>query len=191
MAQENNNQNTQELSHEIDIRRGKIEKLKAEGKIPYAEKFDRTHRIAEARTLAEGTTVSVCGRMTFRRIMGKLSFFVIQDIEGKIQVSIGRNEMDEETYTFYKQMVDVGDFVGVTGELYITHTGEVTVRTREFKLLSKAMLPLPEKFHGLSNIEQRYRERYMDLVSNEESRTVFFSAFYVFGLTAAKKYDKI
>ena len=173
MAQENNNQNTQELSHEIDIRRGKIEKLKAEGKIPYAEKFDRTHKICEARNLPEGTTVSVCGRMTFRRIMGKLSFFVIQDIEGKIQVSIGRNEMDEETYTFYKQMVDVGDFVGVTGELYVTHTGEVTVRTREFSLLSKAMLPLPEKFHGLSNIEQRYRERYMDLVSNEESRTVF------------------
>ncbi len=173
MAQENNNQNTQELSHEIDIRRGKIEKLKAEGKIPYAEKFDRTHKICEARNLPEGTTVSVCGRMTFRRIMGKLSFFVIQDIEGKIQVSIGRNEMDEETYTFYKQMVDVGDFVGVTGELYVTHTGEVTVRTREFALLSKAMLPLPEKFHGLSNIEQRYRERYMDLVSNEESRTVF------------------
>ncbi len=165
--------NNQELSHEIDIRRNKIATLKSQGVIPYAEKFVRTHKIIEARTLSEGEKVSVCGRMTFRRIMGKLSFFVIEDIEGKIQVSISRNEIDEEKYAFYKSMVDVGDFVGVSGEIYLTHTGEITVRAHSFDLLSKAMLPLPEKFHGLSNLEQRYRERYMDLVSNPESREVF------------------
>lgn len=167
--------NTQELSREIDIRKNKIKTLKAQGINPYAEKFERTHRIHEARLLPEGTQVAVCGRMTFRRIMGKLSFMVIEDIEGKIQVSLSRNELDEEKYTFYKQMIDIGDFVGIVGEIYVTHTGEVTVRTHDFKLLSKAMLPLPEKFHGLSDIETRYRQRYLDLISNEKTRKVFLT----------------
>ena len=125
--------------------------------------------------MEDGQKVSVCGRITFRRIMGKLSFFAIEDINARLQISIGRNEIDEETYAFFKSMVDTGDFVGVTGELYTTHTGEKTVRTLEFKLLSKAILPLPEKFHGLANQDQRYRERCMDLVSNEESRKVFLA----------------
>ena len=173
MDTQNTVKTEQELSHEIDIRKNKIETLKKEGKIPYAEKFDRTHTIEDARTLPEGSKVSVCGRMTFRRIMGKLSFCVIEDIKAKIQISVGRNEVDEEAYAFYKSMIDIGDFIGITGEIYTTHTGEITVRTHKLELLSKAMLPLPEKFHGLSNLEQRYRERYMDLVSNEESRQVF------------------
>lgn len=173
MDTQNNVKTEQELSHEIDIRKDKIKKLKEQGIIVYADKFDRTHTILEARSLSDGSKVSVCGRMTFRRIMGKLSFCVIEDINAKIQISVGRNEIDEEQYAFYKTMIDIGDFIGVSGEIYHTHTGEVTVRTHSFKLLSKAMLPLPEKYHGLTNIEQRYRERYMDLVSNEESRQVF------------------
>ena len=164
---------TQNLSSEIDIRKDKIRRLKEQNSIPYKEKFNRTCTLLEAKQMADGEKVSVCGRITFRRIMGKLSFFAIEDINAKLQISIGRNEIDEETYAFFKTMVDIGDFIGVTGELYTTHTGEKTVRTQEYSLLSKAMLPLPEKFHGLSNLDQRYRERCMDLVSNEESRKVF------------------
>jgi len=165
----------QNLSSEIDIRKEKVKKLKEQGVIPYVEKFDRTCTLKEAKTMEDGQKVSVCGRITFRRIMGKLSFFAIEDINARLQISIGRNEIDEETYAFFKSMVDTGDFVGVSGELYTTHTGEKTVRTLEFKLLSKAILPLPEKFHGLANQDQRYRERCMDLVSNEESRKVFLA----------------
>ncbi len=163
----------QNLSSEIDIRREKIKKLKEQGVIPYKEKFDRTCTLKQAKSMDDGSKVSVCGRITFRRIMGKLSFFAIEDINAKLQISIGRNEIDEEKYAFFKTMVDIGDFIGVKGELYTTHTGEKTVRTSEFELLSKAILPLPEKFHGLANQDQRYRERCMDLVSNEESRQVF------------------
>ena len=165
--------NTQNLSSEIDIRKEKVSKLKQQGVIPYVEKFDRTCTLKQAKKLEDGNQVRVAGRITFRRIMGKLSFFAIEDIEAKLQISIGRNEIDEEKYAFFKTMVDTGDFIGVSGELYTTHTGEKTVRTHEFVLLSKAVLPLPEKFHGLANQDQRYRERCMDLVSNEESRKVF------------------
>ena len=165
----------QNLSSEIDIRKEKVKKLKEQGVIPYIEKFDRTCTLKDAKEMEDGKNVSVCGRITFRRIMGKLSFFAIEDINARLQVSISRNEIDEETYAFFKSMVDTGDFVGVRGELYTTHTGEKTVRTHEFQLLSKAILPLPEKFHGLANQDQRYRERCMDLVSNEESRKVFLA----------------
>ena len=163
----------QNLSSEIDIRKEKIKKLKEQGIIVYAQKFDRTHTLIEAKNLEDGKKVKVCGRITFRRIMGKLSFFAIEDINARLQVSISRNEVSEANYSFFKQMIDIGDFIGVEGELYTTHTGEKTVRTHNFVLLSKAILPLPEKFHGLTNLDQRYRERCMDLVSNEESRNVF------------------
>ncbi len=166
-------QNIQNLSSEIDIRKQKVENLKNQGITPYVEKFDRTCTLKEARQLEDGNKVKVCGRITFRRIMGKLSFFAIEDIEAKLQVSIGRNEIDEEKYAFFKTMVDTGDFIGVEGELYTTHTGEKTVRTANFVLLSKAVMPLPEKFHGLTNKDQIYRERCMDLVTNEESRSIF------------------
>ena len=165
--------NIQELSREIDIRRDKIKRLKEQGVLPYVDKFTRTHTIEEAREVEVGKKVTICGRMTARRIFGKFGFCSIEDINAKIQVSVGRNEINEEDYAFYKQMIDIGDFIGVTGEIYITETGEKTVRSAEIKLLSKAMLPLPEKFHGLVDLDQRYRERCMDLVSNKESRTVF------------------
>jgi len=163
------------LSSEEDIRKEKVRKLKEEKVVVYAEKFDRTHTLLEAKSLNDGEKVRVCGRITFRRIMGKLSFFAIEDLCAKLQVSIGRNEVDEEKYAFFKTMIDTGDFIGVEGELYTTHTGERTVRTASFELLSKAISPLPEKFHGLTNLDQRYRERAMDLVSNDESKRVFLA----------------
>ena len=160
------------LSSEVDIRRAKIEFLKENGVIPYVDKFEKTNSILEARSLPEGSKVKLAGRVIFRRIMGKFGFLRIQDIEASIQVSVGRNEIDEESYEFYKKLVDIGDFVGITGEIYTTQTGEITVRAFKVDLLTKAMRPLPEKFHGLTDQEQKYRQRYLDLISNEESRKV-------------------
>jgi len=164
---------TQNLSSEIDVRRNKIEQLKASGEIPYKEKFERTHTIEEARKLPLGSKVRICGRMTFRRVMGKFGFMKIADIMSSIQVSVGINELNEEAYTFYKKMIDIADFVGVEGELYQTQTGELTVKAYSVELLSKALRPLPEKFHGLTDMEAKYRQRYLDLISNEEAREVF------------------
>jgi lysyl-tRNA synthetase class 2 len=164
---------TQNLSSEIDVRRNKIEQLLAQGEIPYKEKFDRTHTIEEARNLPLGTRVRICGRMTFRRVMGKFGFMKIADIMSSIQVSVGINELNEEAYTFYKKMIDIADFVGVEGELYQTQTGELTVKAYSVELLSKALRPLPEKFHGLTDQEAKYRQRYLDLITNEQAREVF------------------
>jgi len=163
----------QNLYKEVDIRANKIKELKEMGINPYADKFDVTHTIAEARTLEMGSRVRVAGRIIFKRTFGKFMFIQISDIHGKIQVSLSVNEIPEDKFKFFKDYVDNADFVGVEGELYTTQTGEVTVKTYEYKLLSKAMLPLPEKFHGLTNIETRYRQRYLDLVMNESARQVF------------------
>lgn len=163
----------QELSKESDIRLHKINTLKGMGINPYAPKFDATHSISQARSMPEGTVVSVGGRMTFRRIFGKLSFLQIADIHDKLQVSVAINYVGEEQYKFFKDFIDIGDYVGFTGELYYTQTGEYTVRATEVKLLSKAMYPLPEKFHGLTDIEARYRQRYLDLISNDETKKIF------------------
>lgn len=161
------------LSSETDIRREKINILKKQGINPYKEKFERTHTIKEARTLALGEKTKVAGRIIFKRVMGKFSFIQIRDIREKIQVSVSVNELGEEQYEFYKKMIDIGDFVGVEGELYETKTGELTVKAEKLKLLSKTLRPLPEKFHGLVDTEAKYRQRYLDLISNEEARRVF------------------
>ena len=161
-----------DLFKEEDIRREKINSLKGVGINPYAPKFDVTHTITEARSAEQGSMISVAGRMIFKRVMGKLAFLQIQDVFNRIQVSIGRNEIDEEKFAFFKNNIDTGDYIGITGELYTTHTGEITVRAHDFKLLSKALKQLPEKFHGLTDIDARYRQRYLDLISNENCRKV-------------------
>ena len=170
-------QNIQTLSKETDIRRAKIEELKNQGINPYAERFERTHKIVEARKLEMGTKVKLCGRMTSRRIMGKFLFANIEDVEAKIQISMSFNDLGEEQYKFFKQYVDIADFIGVEGELYETQTGEVTVKCFSFKLLSKALNPLPEKWHGLTDVESKYRQRYLDLITNPETREVFLGRF--------------
>ena len=166
-------QEEQNLYKEVDIRANKIKTLKEQGVIPYVSKYDITHTLEEARNLPMGTKVRIAGRMTFRRTFGKFMFIQLSDIYAKIQVSLSVNEIDEEKYKFFKDFVDIADFVGVEGELYTTQTGEITVKTYSYTLLSKAMLPLPEKFHGLTDIETRYRQRYLDMVMNENTRKVF------------------
>ncbi len=163
----------EQLSSEIDVRRNKIETLKNQGVVVYKDKFDRTHTIHDARNLSDGEKVRVCGRMVFRRVMGKFGFMQIRDIEDKIQVSVGINELNDSEYDFYKKMIDIGDFVGVEGEIYHTQTGEITVKAHSVTLLSKALRPLPEKFHGLVDQEAKYRQRYLDLISNDQTRQVF------------------
>ena len=160
------------LYKEVDIRANKIKELKEMGINPYAEKFEETHTISRARALGEGEKVSVAGRITFRRTFGKFMFIQISDIFDKIQVSLSVNEIEQDKFKFFKDYVDIGDYVGITGEMYVTQTGEITVKTYDYKILSKAVNPLPEKYHGLTDIEARYRQRYLDLVSNEESRKV-------------------
>ena len=164
----------QNLSNEVDIRREKILKLREMGQIPYKAKYERTDTIAEAREKV-GQHVKIAGRIIFKRVMGKFGFIQIRDIQAKIQVSVGRNELSEEDYDFYKKMIDIGDFVGVEGEVYLTQTGEVTVRCEKITLLSKTLRPLPEKFHGLTDTETKYRQRYLDLIMNEDTRKVMLT----------------
>ena len=174
MELENQQVDMQDLYKEADIRKHKINTLINKGEIVYKERFERTHKIVDAVKLNAGERVSVAGRVIARRIFGKFMFIKIQDVEARIQISLSVNEIDLPKYEFFKDMVDLGDFVGATGELYYTKTEELTVRAENYELLSKAMYPLPEKFHGLSDTEAKYRQRYLDLISNENTRKVLY-----------------
>ena len=155
------------------VRREKLEKIK-EYCNPYPEKYEVTNSIKEAREFVDGTeNVKIAGRIIFMRKMGKLSFLRIRDIEASIQVSMQLDLVGEEAYKFMKTSIDVGDFIGVKGEIVTTQTGEKTLRTHEFEFLGKALKPLPEKFHGLSDQELKYRNRYVDLIMNEDARERF------------------
>lgn len=160
-------------SEQEQVRREKIAQIK---KItnPYPEKYEINYEIKDAALLSDGTkNVRVAGRIVLMRKMGKLSFLTIQDIEGKIQVSIKQDIVGEEKNNQFKELYDLGDFIGVEGEIFTTKTGEKTIRADEFTFLGKALKPLPEKFHGLTDIEMIYRNRYVDLITNEESRNIF------------------
>ena len=163
----------------------RINKLEEIRKVcnPYPDKFNTTHTLKEAATLEDGTkNVSVAGRIVFARKMGKLSFVKIRDIEKAFQLELKIDLLGEEKYEFFKKMVDGGDFIGATGEIFTTQTGEKTLRVEDFKFLGKALRPLPEKFHGLTDTEMKYRQRYVDLIMNEDSRNLFLgrSKFYYF-----------
>ena len=162
-----------ELSEQEIVRREKVEEIRKVCN-PYPERFEITHRLHEAANIPDGELgVRVAGRIVFMRKMGKLSFLRLRDLEGSLQVSIKIDLVGEEKYNFFKSMIDVGDFIGVVGEMFTTQTGEKTLRADDFTFLGKALKPLPEKFHGLTDIEDKYRERYVDLISNEDSRRVF------------------
>ena len=172
----------QDLNEILRIRRDKLSKLIEEGKNPFeVTKFDKTHSSAQIidgyvdpaeDEQYEPQIVSVAGRMTSRRIMGKASFCHILDGEGTVQLYVKRDEVGEEAYSEFKTW-DIGDIIGGTGEVFRTHMGEISVKLREIKLLSKSLLPLPEKFHGLKDIETRYRQRYVDLIANPEVKRTF------------------
>ena len=162
-----------ELSEQELVRREKVEKIK-EFTNPYPERYEITHSLEEAAKLEDGTdNVRVAGRIVFMRKMGKMSFLKLRDFEGELQVSLKIDLLGEETYQFFKSMVDIGDFIGVSGEIFTTHTGEKTLRASTFTFLGKALKPLPEKFHGLTDSELCYRHRYVDLIMNESTRQRF------------------
>ena len=182
MANENINQ-TPNSTSELAVRREKLNALYESGNNPFEiTKYDRTHESLDAialyeekeATLAEGETVTVrlAGRMVSRRIMGKASFAHILDYQGKIQLYVARDGVGEDVYAGFKKW-DVGDIIGVEGHLFRTRTGEVSVHATGITLLAKSLLPLPEKFHGLTNLEQRYRQRYVDLIVNPEVKDTF------------------
>ena len=166
-----------EFTEQEIVRRDKIEEIKTTCN-PYPERFETTHSIKDARTLEDGTqNVSIAGRIVFMRKMGKLSFLKLRDIEADIQVSFMIDLLGEEKYNFFKKLIDVGDFIGVTGEIATTQTGEKTLRACNFEFLGKALKPLPEKFHGLTDPELCYRNRYVDMIMNEETRRRFLIRF--------------
>ncbi|MCO5166863.1 MAG: lysine--tRNA ligase [Planctomycetes bacterium] len=160
------------------VRLEKLERLKAEGVHPYPERFERTHTLAEASALAEGTRVRVCGRMVLMRDMGKLTFATLQDLDGKLQLSLTRDglaadpEESKRLYQRFTKLLDLWDFVGVEGELYRTRTGELTVKTERWAFLGKAIAPPASKYKGTSG-ELNWRKRYVDLVANAETRGRF------------------
>ena len=162
-----------EFTDQEKVRRSTLETLRTIIN-PYPDHFVRTHEISDARLLEDGTPdVKVAGRIVLMRKMGKMSFLTIQDIKGKIQISIKIDMVGEEAYDFFKKYIDIGDFIGVCGEVFTTHTGEKTIRAASYEFLGKALKPLPEKFHGLTDTESIYRYRYLDLITSEESRNKF------------------
>ena len=178
MADETNRNETQQqdLGELLRIRREKLKALQDEGRDPFQiTKFDVTHHTQDIKDnfdAMEGSEVSVAGRLMSKRGMGKVSFCDLQDKTGRIQIYARKDEMDEVTYDRFKKY-DIGDIVGVKGEVFRTQRGEMSVRAREITLLSKSLRPLPEKFHGLTDKEIRYRQRYVDLIMNPESKRNF------------------
>ena len=175
MAQ-NNQQKGQDASQLEKVRREKLAELQAAGRDPFQiVKYDQTHHSEQIRRdfdSLENETVSIAGRMMFKRVMGKASFCNVQDKEGRIQVYVARDDLGEEAYKDFKRM-DIGDIIGVKGFVFKTKTGEISVHAKELTLLSKSLTPLPEKFHGLQDVDMRYRQRYVDLIMNEESKNTF------------------
>ena len=169
-------------TNELEARLQKTENIRARDGVVWKDKFDRTHTIAAARELSDDAPVRVAGRVTALRWLGKLMFGRIYDINGEIQFSMSREELGEENYRFMKANVDMGDFVGLTGVLYHTTAGELTIKVSQYEILAKALRPLPEKFHGLTDVETRYRQRYLDIISNEETRKTMKMRFQMMQL---------
>ncbi len=162
-----------EFSEQEIVRREKVEEIRKACN-PYPERYEVTHSLKEASSLPDETNgVRVAGRIVFMRKMGKLSFIKLRDIESDLQLSIKIDLVGEDKYNFFKDNIDVGDFIGAEGEMFTTHTGEKTLRVSNFEFLGKALKPLPEKFHGLTDPELCYRNRYVDLIMNEDTRKRF------------------
>lgn len=175
-----NNQNTQtkpeDLNRILQVRREKLAELQAAGKDPFViTTYDQTHHsleIVNNYDALEGREVSIAGRMMLKRVMGKASFCHIQDRDGSIQVYVARDSIGEEPYADFKKM-DIGDILGIKGLVFKTKTGEISVHATELKLLTKSLQVLPEKFHGITDTDTRYRQRYVDLIMNSEVKDTF------------------
>jgi len=176
VAEQNKNAQEQDLNKLLKVRREKLAELQENGKDPFQiVKYDATHHsqeIKDAFDELEGKSVSVAGRIMSKRVMGKASFCNIQDLKGNIQSYVARDNIGEESYKDFKKM-DIGDIVGIKGEVFKTKTGEISIHATAVTLLSKSLQVLPEKFHGLTNTDLRYRQRYVDLIMNPEVKDTF------------------
>lgn len=177
MAENKKQQTGPKLNDQMLVRRQKLDKIRALGVEPYGQKFNWDHHAADIRRDAEElekneTHVRIAGRIMIRRGQGKTAFCVLRDQSGDIQVYFKRDELPEKEWALFK-LVDIGDILGIEGTVFTTRTGELTVRVLHFTMLSKSLRPLPEKWHGLTDKEQRYRQRYLDLIMNPEVRETF------------------
>ena len=175
MAEQNNNQQ-QDVNQLLKVRYDKLHELQENGKDPFViTKYDVTNHSTDVKEHfeeMEGKEVSLAGRMMFKRVMGKASFCNIQDLKGRIQIYVARDSIGEESYADFKKY-DVGDILGVKGIVFKTKTGEISIHAAEVTLLSKSLQILPEKFHGLTDTDTRYRQRYVDLIMNEDVKDTF------------------
>ena len=180
LTEQQNNQ--QEMNDQLIVRREKMSALREAGIDPFGARFDRSHNSKELHQAYEQLTkeeiseknivATVAGRIMTKRGKGKVGFAHLQDREGQIQIYVRKDTVGEEAYEIFKQ-ADLGDFIGVTGELMKTNTGELSIKPTELTFLSKGLRPIPDKYHGLTNVEQRYRQRYLDLISNKDSFDTF------------------
>ncbi len=188
MAEQRNVQE-QDINQLLKVRREKLAELQENGKDPFQiTRYDVTHHSTDIKDHfdeLEGNVVSVAGRMMFKRVMGKASFCNIQDLKGNIQIYVARDSIGEESYKDFKKY-DVGDILGISGEVFKTKTGEISVHASSVTLLSKSLQILPEKFHGLTDTDTRYRQRYVDLIMNQDVKETFIKRSKV--ISSIRKY---
>ena len=189
MAQEQKNVQEQDLNQLRKVRREKLAELQGSGKDPFViTKYDQTHHSVEVKENyeeLEGKQVSIAGRMMSKRVMGKASFCNVQDLKGNIQSYVARDSIGEENYKEFKKL-DVGDVIGIEGEVFKTKTGEISIHASHVTLISKSLQILPEKFHGLTNTDMRYRQRYVDLIMNPEAKDTFIKRSKI--ISAIRRY---
>ena len=171
----------EKLTEQEKIRRQKMEDLRAMGVDPFGQAYKRTHKSGQIRAEYENCSkeeladkavnVKIAGRIMTKRRQGKAGFMHIQDLDGKIQIYVRKDEIGEEQYEIFKKS-DIGDIVGIEGQVMKTDHGELSVRAKVYTHLSKSLRPLPEKFHGLQDVEERYRRRYVDLIMNPEAKRI-------------------
>ncbi|MBW4838559.1 MAG: lysine--tRNA ligase, partial [Paenibacillaceae bacterium] len=182
MSEEINNQEAMEVSELLQIRRDKLDELRGLGIDPFGAKYERTHmagdilqqydELSKEDLEEKKVEVSIAGRIVAKRGMGKASFAHLQDLSGKIQIYVRQDSVPEVKYEAFS-ILDLGDIVGVTGEVFKTKTGETTIKVKDLEVLSKSLYPLPDKYHGLKDVELRYRQRYVDLIVNPEVQQTF------------------
>ncbi|HEY4532061.1 MAG TPA: lysine--tRNA ligase [Kurthia sp.] len=177
---------SEELNDQMLVRREKMDSIREAGLDPFGQRFERTHLTNELHEKFESVTkeeleeletpveVVIAGRIMTKRSKGKVGFANIQDLGGQIQIYVRKDAIGEEAYEIFKR-ADLGDIVGIKGSIFKTHVGELTIKALEFTFLTKSLRPMPEKFHGLQDVEQRYRQRYLDLMTNEESKKAFIT----------------
>ena len=159
----------QQQRPEHEIRLEKFANIQTR-EVVFKDKFARTHTIAQAQQLNDDDPAALCGRITALRWFGKLVFGRLYDAQGHIQFSLSKNDIAEEDFAFFKENIDVGDYIGVTGAMYHTQKGEFTLKAASVVILSKALRPLPEKFHGMTDVDKKFRQRYLDVITSEETR---------------------